>query len=44
MKQSRGMLLFYSMKNPSFPEYTFSSESGIPVSYTHLTLPTSLRV
>lgn len=29
MKQSRGMLLLYSMKNPSFPEYIFSSESGI---------------
>ncbi|KAK2498005.1 hypothetical protein MC885_008279 [Smutsia gigantea] len=25
----RGMLLLYSMKNPSFPEYSFSSESGI---------------
>ncbi|XP_039399561.1 dynein intermediate chain 1, axonemal isoform X2 [Mauremys reevesii] len=29
MKQSRGMLLLYTMKNPSFPEYIFSSESGI---------------
>lgn len=29
MKQSRGMLLFYSMKNFSFFEYIFSSESGI---------------
>ncbi|XP_054979979.1 dynein axonemal intermediate chain 1 isoform X2 [Sorex araneus] len=29
MKQSRGMLLLYSMKNPSFPEFAFSSESGI---------------
>ncbi|XP_056179859.1 dynein axonemal intermediate chain 1 isoform X3 [Falco biarmicus] len=29
MKQGRGMLLFYTMKNPSFPEYIFSSESGI---------------
>lgn len=29
MKQSHGMLLLYTMKNPSFPEYVFSSESGI---------------
>ncbi|KAM8985382.1 dynein axonemal intermediate chain 1 [Ara ararauna] len=29
LKQSQGMLLLYTMKNPSFPEYIFSSESGI---------------
>ncbi|XP_075438618.1 dynein axonemal intermediate chain 1 isoform X2 [Ascaphus truei] len=29
MKQSRGMLLLYSMKNPSFAEYIFYTESGI---------------
>ncbi|NXX17019.1 DNAI1 protein, partial [Podargus strigoides] len=29
MKQGKGMLLLYTMKNPSFPEYAFSSESGI---------------
>uniref|UniRef100_K7FUX3 Dynein axonemal intermediate chain 1 n=1 Tax=Pelodiscus sinensis TaxID=13735 RepID=K7FUX3_PELSI len=29
MKQSRGMLLLYTLKNPSFPEYISSSESGI---------------
>ncbi|XP_040436365.1 dynein intermediate chain 1, axonemal isoform X2 [Falco naumanni] len=29
MKQGQGMLLFYTMKNPSFPEYIFSSESGV---------------
>ncbi|KFP31547.1 Dynein intermediate chain 1, axonemal, partial [Colius striatus] len=28
-KQGQGMLLLYTMKNPSFPEYVFSSESGI---------------
>ncbi|NXQ83024.1 DNAI1 protein, partial [Nyctibius grandis] len=28
-KQGQGMLLVYTMKNPSFPEYIFSSESGI---------------
>ncbi|NWQ77932.1 DNAI1 protein, partial [Columbina picui] len=29
MKQGQGMLLLYTMKNPSFPEYVFSTESGI---------------
>ncbi|KFU86753.1 Dynein intermediate chain 1, axonemal, partial [Chaetura pelagica] len=29
MKQGQGMLLLYTMKNPSFPEYVFTSESGI---------------
>ncbi|NXJ68969.1 DNAI1 protein, partial [Rostratula benghalensis] len=29
MKQGQGMLLLYTMKNPSFPEYVFSSDSGI---------------
>ncbi|XP_068109164.1 dynein axonemal intermediate chain 1 isoform X2 [Hyperolius riggenbachi] len=29
MKQTRGMLLLYSLKNPSFPEYIFNTESGI---------------
>ncbi|XP_062984384.1 dynein axonemal intermediate chain 1 [Elgaria multicarinata webbii] len=29
VKQSRGLLLLYSLKNPSFPEYVFNSESGI---------------
>lgn len=28
-KQNRGMLLFYSMKNPSYPEFVFSTESGV---------------
>ncbi|MBV95481.1 Dynein intermediate chain 1, axonemal, partial [Eschrichtius robustus] len=39
MKQSRGVLLFYSMKNPSFPEYTFSSESGILCLDVHVDHP-----
>lgn len=39
MKQSRGMLLLYSMKNPSFPEYTFSSESGIMCLDMHMDHP-----
>ncbi|NXW40209.1 DNAI1 protein, partial [Nyctiprogne leucopyga] len=29
MKQGEGMLLLYTLKNPSFPEYVFSSESGV---------------
>ncbi|XP_075267385.1 dynein axonemal intermediate chain 1 [Opisthocomus hoazin] len=29
MKQGQGMLVLYTMKNPSFPEYVFSSESGV---------------
>ncbi|NXS89194.1 DNAI1 protein, partial [Erpornis zantholeuca] len=29
MKQGHGMLLLYTLKNPSFPEYSFSSESGV---------------
>lgn len=28
-KQGKGMILFYSLKNPSFPEYTYSTESGV---------------
>jgi len=29
MRQGTGMLLFYSLKNPSFPEYVYSTTSGI---------------
>ncbi|XP_059957340.1 dynein axonemal intermediate chain 1 [Mesoplodon densirostris] len=39
MKQGRGMLLFYSLKNPSFPEYIFSSESGILCLDVHVDHP-----
>ncbi|XP_063082349.1 dynein axonemal intermediate chain 1 isoform X4 [Cavia porcellus] len=39
MKQSRGMLLLYSLKNPSFPEYIFSSESGIMCLDIHVDHP-----
>lgn len=28
-KQGRGMLLFYSLKNPSYPEYVYSTECGV---------------
>lgn len=33
------MLLFYSMKNPSFPEYIFSSDSGIMCLDIHVDHP-----
>ncbi|XP_044140262.1 dynein axonemal intermediate chain 1-like [Bufo gargarizans] len=29
MKQTRGLLLLWTLKNPSYPEYIFSTESGI---------------
>ncbi|NXK64556.1 DNAI1 protein, partial [Sylvietta virens] len=29
MKQGHGMLVLYTLKNPSFPEYSFSSDSGV---------------
>ncbi|NXK87489.1 DNAI1 protein, partial [Formicarius rufipectus] len=29
MKQGHGMVLLYSLKNPSFPEFVFSSNSGV---------------
>ena len=29
MKQSNGAILMYSLKNPSFPEYIFSTDSGV---------------
>uniref|UniRef100_A0A8D0E4A4 Dynein axonemal intermediate chain 1 n=1 Tax=Salvator merianae TaxID=96440 RepID=A0A8D0E4A4_SALMN len=39
IKQSRGMLLLYSLKNPSFPEYIFNSESGIMCLDIHVDHP-----
>ncbi|XP_028411720.1 dynein intermediate chain 2, ciliary-like [Dendronephthya gigantea] len=29
LKQTRGMICFYSLKNPSYPEYIFQTESGV---------------
>ena len=29
MKQAKGMICFYTMENPSFPEYTFPTDSGV---------------
>ncbi|CAD5120465.1 DgyrCDS9031 [Dimorphilus gyrociliatus] len=28
-KQTQGLILFYSLKNPSFPEYVFETHSGV---------------
>ncbi|XP_020822588.1 dynein axonemal intermediate chain 1 [Phascolarctos cinereus] len=39
MKQNRGMLLLYTLKNPSFPEYIFSSECGIMCLDMHVNHP-----
>ncbi|KAM9102070.1 dynein axonemal intermediate chain 1 isoform 2-T2 [Sarcophilus harrisii] len=39
MKQNRGMLLLYTLKNPSFPEYIFSSECGIMCLDMHVEHP-----
>jgi dynein intermediate chain 1 len=29
LKQTKGMILLYSLKNPSFPEFVYNAESGI---------------
>ncbi|KAK3096843.1 hypothetical protein FSP39_003888 [Pinctada imbricata] len=29
MKQGNGMILFYTLKNPSFPEYVYETDSGV---------------
>ena len=29
LKQTSGIILFYSLKNPSFPEYVYLTESGV---------------
>lgn len=29
MKQGNGMILLYTLKNPSYPEYLFMTESGV---------------
>ena len=29
MKQGNGMILFYSLKNPSFPENMYETDSGV---------------
>ncbi|XP_072270091.1 dynein axonemal intermediate chain 1 [Pyxicephalus adspersus] len=44
MKQSRGMLLLYSLKNPSFPEFIFNTESGIMCLDIHKEHPYLLAV
>ncbi|XP_064618477.1 dynein intermediate chain 2, ciliary-like isoform X3 [Lineus longissimus] len=39
LKQTRGMILFYSLKNPSFPEYVFPTESGVMCLDSHPDYP-----
>jgi len=29
LKQTSGIILFYSLKNPSFPEYVYLTDSGV---------------
>ena len=29
MKQNNGMILIYTMKNPSYPEFVYNTESGV---------------
>ncbi|CAK8676508.1 dynein intermediate chain 2, ciliary-like [Clavelina lepadiformis] len=38
-KQGRGMLLFYSLKNPSYPEFIYSTDSGVMCIDIHPTYP-----
>lgn len=44
MKQGYGMLLLYTLKNPSFPEYSFTSESGVMCLDFHSDHPNLLAV
>ncbi|XP_069476179.1 dynein axonemal intermediate chain 1 [Ambystoma mexicanum] len=44
MKQSRGLLLLYTLKNPSFPEFIFNTESGIMCLDIHKDHPYLLAV
>ncbi|XP_041277992.1 dynein intermediate chain 1, axonemal [Onychostruthus taczanowskii] len=44
MKQGHGMILLYTLKNPSFPEYSFSCESGVMGLDFHSDHPSLLAV
>ena len=44
MKQTRGMILCYSMKNPSFPEYIYPTDSGVMCLDIHAEHPYLLAV
>ncbi|XP_030048711.1 dynein axonemal intermediate chain 1 isoform X2 [Microcaecilia unicolor] len=44
LKQGQGMLLLYSMKNPSFPEFIFGTDSGIMCLDIHQEHPYILAV
>lgn len=39
MKQSNGMILFYTLKNPSYPEYMYQTDSGVMCLDIHPTQP-----
>ena len=42
LKQAHGMILIYSLKNPSFPEYIYQTESGVMCADFHHTHPNLL--
>ncbi|NP_001085877.1 dynein, axonemal, intermediate chain 1 L homeolog [Xenopus laevis] len=44
VKQNRGMVQFYSLKNPSFPEYVFSTDTGVMCLDIHREHPYLLAV
>lgn len=44
MKQSTGMILLYSLKNPSYPEYVYETESGVTSLDAHPDHPSLLCV
>ncbi|CAL8085872.1 unnamed protein product [Calicophoron daubneyi] len=44
LKQSSGMICFYTLKNPEYPEYIFETESGVLSLDLHPSLPHMLCV
>uniref|UniRef100_A0A4W3ISU9 Dynein, axonemal, intermediate chain 1, paralog 2 n=1 Tax=Callorhinchus milii TaxID=7868 RepID=A0A4W3ISU9_CALMI len=44
MKQTRGMLLFHTLKNPSFPEFIYTTESSILCLDIHRVYPHLIAV
>ena len=39
LKQGEGLMLCYSLKNPSYPEFMFETESGVMCVDVHPTYP-----
>merc|ERR1719414_2099372 len=39
LKQGEGLILCYSLKNPSYPEFTFETDSGVMCVDVHPTYP-----